>query len=44
VRLSTKFYRGFELVETQHSIRTVITFELYAWHSQTNPSDCEVRW
>jgi len=44
VRLSTKFYRGFELVETQRSIRTVIAFELYGWHSQTNPSDCEDGW
>ena len=44
VRLSTKFYHGYELVETQRSIRTVMAFELCAWHSQTNPSDCEVGW
>jgi len=37
-------YRGFELVETERRTRTVIAFELYAWHSQTNPSDCEVGW
>ena len=37
VRLSTKFYRGFELVETQHSIRTMMAFELYAWHKSDEP-------
>jgi hypothetical protein len=36
------FHRGFELAETQRSIRTVIAFEPYAWHSGTNPSDSEV--
>jgi hypothetical protein len=30
-------YRGFELVETQRSIRTMMAFELYAWHKSDEP-------